>query len=138
MKNDIFYNMSDKEKIMLFDLAIQTSKENNTDFEKSMESVIQAFLISKDREQNMTPNPGLINQETFDMNMAPNPEFINQEPFDMNMAPNPEFINQESLDTNMVQKKDEDFKSSTDTYGGPNIEQIDTKKTDYDNSTIYF
>ena len=168
MKNEIFYNMTDKEKIMLFDLAAQASKENNIDFEKAMGSVIQAFLISKnevnmapDREfttpepfsmnmapsqefasqnplaMNMAPSQEFANSEPFSMNMAPAQEFANSEPFSMNMAPAQEFANHDSFDFNLDQKKAEDFKSSSDIYGGPAFDPMDTQRTKYDNSITF-
>jgi hypothetical protein len=148
MKNDVFYNMTDKEKIMLFDLAVESAKENNIDFEKAMDSVIQAFLISKNNSSmdmtpspiftdnnpddiNMAPDPKLIDNEPFEFNMAPDPKLIDNEPFEFNMEPSPEFMNTENM-----QPKDDDTKSSTDVYGGPALEPVDTQKVE--NSILYF
>ncbi len=132
MKNDVFYNMTDKEKIMLFDLAVESAKENNIDFEKAMDSVIQAFLISKNNSSmDMTPSPIFTDNNPDDINMAPDPKLIDNEPFEFNMAPSPEFMNTENM-----QPKDDDTKSSTDVYGGPALEPVDTQKVE--NSILYF
>ena len=118
MKNELYYNISDKEKIMLFDLAAQTAKENNMDYEKAMDSVIQAFLISKE-EMNMAPKPDLV------------PNFGKEPAFDM--TPSQEFVQKDPFVFDLPSKPVDDFKSSSDVYGGPSLEQVDTQKIQQDN-----
>ena len=123
MINDILSNISNEEKIALFDITLEQAKESGKTFESQISSVITAFLIKKKNEEdmNMAPRPEFV-QKPFEMNMAPKPEFV-QKPIEVNMAPKPEFV-QKPFEMNMAPKKP----NSNGDYDGPVLEPIDTQK----------
>lgn len=123
MINDILSNISNEEKIALFDITLEQAKESGKTFESQISSVITAFLIKKknEEEMNMAPRPEFV-QKPFEMNMAPKPEFV-QKPIEVNMAPKPEFV-QKPFEMNMAPKKP----NSNGDYDGPVLEPIDTQK----------
>ena len=87
MNIDELSKLTDKEKIIIFNVTLEQAKENGRSFESQIGTVLDAFHISKsESEMNMAPKPELV-QEKFEMNMAPKPELV-QEKFEMNMAPN--------------------------------------------------
>ena len=138
MINDILSNISNEEKIALFDITLEQAKESGKTFESQISSVITAFLIKKKNEEdmNMAPRPEFV-QKPFEMNMAPKPEFV-QKPIEVNMAPKPEFV-QKPIEVNMAPKPEfvqKPFEmnmapkkpNSNGDYDGPVLEPIDTQK----------
>lgn len=114
MENEILSKLSDKEKIAIFDVALDQAKENSTTFSSQIGSVINAFMIKKKDEETM--------------NMAHKGDFAN--PFEMDMTPKSEFVS-EPFEMNMKPKTET---SSSDNYSGPFLEPIDTQKIDINNN----
>ena len=145
MNNEELNNLSDKEKLLIFNLAVEQAQESNKSFDSQIGAVINAFSISK-KEMNMAPKPEFVN-EPLEMNMAPRPEFVNKpyemnmapnpelksEPFEMNMAPRPEFVTRyNEPEMNMAPKVD-----TKDTNDGPVLEPIDTQKVEIENQISF-
>ena len=129
MENEILSKLSDKEKIAIFDVALDQAKENSTTFSSQIGSVINAFMIKKKDEETMNMAPKGDFANPFEMDMTPKSEFVS-EPFEMNMAPKPEFVSK-PFEMNMKPKTET---SSSDNYGGPFLEPIDTQKIDINNN----
>ncbi len=130
MNNEELKNLSDKEKLLIFNLAVEQAQESNKSFDSQIGAVINAFSISK-KEMNMAPRPEFVNKP-YEMNMAPNPE-LKSEPFEMNMAPRPEFVTRyNEPEMNMAPKVD-----TKDTNDGPVLEPIDTQKVEIENQISF-
>lgn len=130
MKVDELSKLSDKEKLLIFNITLEQAKERGASFESQIGAVLNAFHLSKEEpEMDMTPSPEYA-QEKFEFDMTPNPEYIPeylQEKFEFDMTPSPEYV-QEKFEMNMAPEK-----KDTDTnYDGPVMEPIDTQKVEND------
>ena len=152
--------LTDKEKLIIFNITLEQAKESGLSFESQIGAVLNAFHISKKEpeismepspeytqekfEFDMTPSPEYT-QEKFEFDMTPSPEYV-PEKIEFDMTPNPEYIPeylQEKFEFDMtpspeyMQEKfemnmDPGKKDSDTNYDGPVMEPIDTQKVDND------
>ena len=71
MNYDFLSSLDDREKVVLFNVALKVAKESGESFESKMGAAVNALMIKKeyDREINMATTP------PFEADMNPTPMF---------------------------------------------------------------